>query len=137
MVSSKSARQIVALDLDPDGLMNAITIDGFTYDMTGGPLGGPVLSDDYVEGRDDGVSRLMRVADRRGSEWTLGYDYRDLMIMVEDPLGGRTDVVRNQLGNIVSRIDPEGLYYTAVLHGDRLCATYCADVTVVCVNAPE
>jgi hypothetical protein len=35
------------------------------------------------------------------------------------------------------RLDPDGLYYTAVLHGDRLCATYCADVTVVCVNAPD
>jgi hypothetical protein len=34
------------------------------------------------------------------------------------------------------RLDPAGLYYTAVLHGDRLCATYCADVTVVCVDAP-
>jgi hypothetical protein len=34
------------------------------------------------------------------------------------------------------RPDPAGLYYTAVLHGDRLCATYCADVTVVCVDAP-
>jgi hypothetical protein len=34
------------------------------------------------------------------------------------------------------RLDPAGLYYTAVLHGNRLCATYCADVTVVCVDAP-
>lgn len=34
------------------------------------------------------------------------------------------------------KLDPEGLYYTAVLHGDRLCATYCADVTVVCIDAP-
>jgi hypothetical protein len=34
------------------------------------------------------------------------------------------------------RLDPDGLYYTAVLHGDRLCATHCADVTVVCVDAP-
>ncbi len=34
------------------------------------------------------------------------------------------------------RPDPAGLYYTGVLHGDRLCATYCADVTVVCVDAP-
>ena len=34
------------------------------------------------------------------------------------------------------RLDPARLYYTAVLHGDRLCATYCADVTVVCVDAP-
>jgi hypothetical protein len=34
------------------------------------------------------------------------------------------------------RLDPEGLYYTAVLHGGRLCATHCADVTVVCVDAP-
>jgi hypothetical protein len=33
-------------------------------------------------------------------------------------------------------LDAAGLYYTAVLHGDRLCATYCADVTVVCVDAP-
>lgn len=34
------------------------------------------------------------------------------------------------------RLDPDGLYYTGVLHGDRLCVTYCADVTVVCVDAP-
>ncbi len=26
----------------------------------------------------------------------------------------------------------EGLYYTGVLAGDRLCATYCSGVTVVC-----
>jgi sugar lactone lactonase YvrE len=34
------------------------------------------------------------------------------------------------------RLDPSGLYYTAVVRGDRLCATYCAGVTVVCVDAP-
>jgi hypothetical protein len=34
------------------------------------------------------------------------------------------------------RSDPAGLYYTGVLHGQRLCVTYCADVTVVCVDAP-
>jgi hypothetical protein len=34
------------------------------------------------------------------------------------------------------RLDPEGLYYTGVLHGQRLCVTHCADVTVVCVDAP-
>jgi hypothetical protein len=34
------------------------------------------------------------------------------------------------------RLDPDGLYYTAVLRGDRLCATHCADVTVVCADAP-
>jgi hypothetical protein len=34
------------------------------------------------------------------------------------------------------RLDPDGLYYTGVLHGDRLCATYCAGVTVVCADAP-
>jgi hypothetical protein len=34
------------------------------------------------------------------------------------------------------RPDPTGLYYTGVLHGERLCVTYCADVTVVCVDAP-
>jgi hypothetical protein len=35
------------------------------------------------------------------------------------------------------KLDPNGLYYTAVLSGDRLCATYCADVSVVCVDAPR
>ncbi len=35
------------------------------------------------------------------------------------------------------KLDPDGLYYTAVLSGDRLCATYCADVSVVCVDAPH
>lgn len=34
------------------------------------------------------------------------------------------------------RLDPQGLYYTAVIHGERLCASYCADVTMVCVDAP-
>jgi hypothetical protein len=34
------------------------------------------------------------------------------------------------------RPDPAGLYYTGVLRGARLCATYCADVTIVCVDAP-
>jgi hypothetical protein len=33
-------------------------------------------------------------------------------------------------------LDPAGLYYTAVLHGKRLCSTYCADVTIICVDAP-
>jgi hypothetical protein len=32
--------------------------------------------------------------------------------------------------------EPEGLYYTAVLEGGRICATYCAGVTVVCRDAP-
>jgi hypothetical protein len=31
---------------------------------------------------------------------------------------------------------PRGLYYTAVTHGDRVCATFCADVTVVCAPLP-
>ncbi len=34
------------------------------------------------------------------------------------------------------RLDPEGLYYTGVLAGDQVCATLCADVTVVCRPAP-
>jgi len=29
-----------------------------------------------------------------------------------------------------------GLYYTAVAIGDRVCATYCADVSVVCAALP-
>lgn len=35
------------------------------------------------------------------------------------------------------RLDPEGLYYTAVLADGRICATHCAEVTVVCADAPE
>jgi hypothetical protein len=54
---------------------------------------------------------------------------------------GRVHVVDVSTGRAetlqLPRIDPAGLYYTGVLHGDRLCATYCADVTVVCVNAPQ
>jgi hypothetical protein len=34
------------------------------------------------------------------------------------------------------QLEPGGLYYTAVLHGERLCATYCGAVAVVCVDAP-
>ena len=30
------------------------------------------------------------------------------------------------------RYESQGLYYSAVLHGDHICATYCADVSVVC-----
>lgn len=30
-----------------------------------------------------------------------------------------------------------GLYYTAVATGDRICATYCAGVSVVCADAPR
>jgi hypothetical protein len=33
--------------------------------------------------------------------------------------------------------DPQGLYYTGVLAGERLCVTYCADVSVVCIDAPR
>ena len=29
-----------------------------------------------------------------------------------------------------------GLYYTAVTHGDRVCATLCAGVRVVCASLP-
>lgn len=51
------------------------------------------------------------------------------IVHVVDP-GGRARSVS------LPRLDPAGLYYTAVLHGDRLCATYCADVTVVCADTP-
>ena len=34
------------------------------------------------------------------------------------------------------RTAEEGLYYTAVAIGDRVCATYCADVSVVCAALP-
>jgi len=52
---------------------------------------------------------------------------------------GRVDVLHSDgsvRGVRLPRPDPAGLYYTAVLHGDRLCATYCADVSVVCADAP-
>ena len=32
--------------------------------------------------------------------------------------------------------EPGGLYYTAVLHDGRVCVSYCADVQVVCADAP-
>jgi hypothetical protein len=33
------------------------------------------------------------------------------------------------------KLDPPGLYYSGVLAGDRVCATHCGDVTVVCAPA--
>jgi hypothetical protein len=33
-------------------------------------------------------------------------------------------------------LEEHGLYYTAVLHEGRVCATYCGGVTVVCADAP-
>ena len=49
-------------------------------------------------------------------------------------------VVVNSHGDVRSvalpHLDPAGLYYTGVLHGSRLCSTYCADVTIVCADAP-
>jgi hypothetical protein len=33
-------------------------------------------------------------------------------------------------------LEPGGLYYTAVLRDGRVCATYCADASVVCADAP-
>ncbi len=35
------------------------------------------------------------------------------------------------------RAPGSSLYYTAVLHGDRICATRCADASVVCRDAPR
>ncbi len=35
------------------------------------------------------------------------------------------------------RPDGQGLYYTAVLSGDRVCATYCSEVSVVCRDLPK
>jgi hypothetical protein len=31
---------------------------------------------------------------------------------------------------------PPGLFYTAVLHDGRVCATYCGDVSIVCADSP-
>jgi hypothetical protein len=33
-------------------------------------------------------------------------------------------------------LDPQGLYYSGVLTGERVCATHCADVSVVCQGLP-
>ena len=46
-------------------------------------------------------------------------------------LGGAT-VQTTQL----PRIEAQGLYYSGFAEGDRICATYCAGVTVVCGPAP-
>lgn len=51
------------------------------------------------------------------------------VLHVVDP-GGHVATAR------LPRLAPGGLYYTGVIHGDRLCASYCADVTVVCIDAP-
>ena len=29
-------------------------------------------------------------------------------------------------------IEPDGIYYSAALHGGRICATYCSGLSVVC-----
>lgn len=34
------------------------------------------------------------------------------------------------------RLDPAGLYYSAFVHGERVCATYCSGVRVVCAALP-
>ena len=34
------------------------------------------------------------------------------------------------------RDDPAGLYYSAALSAGEICATYCADVAVVCARLP-
>jgi hypothetical protein len=52
---------------------------------------------------------------------------------------GRVDVVEPS-GAVRSvqlpQLEQAGLYYSAVLSGDRVCATYCAGVTVVCQSLP-
>lgn len=48
---------------------------------------------------------------------------------------GRVHVVgpRDRVRTLaLPRLAPDGLYYTAVLHGDRICATHCGGVEVVC-----
>ena len=50
-------------------------------------------------------------------------------VHVVDPAGGVVTVS-------LPRLDPNGLYYSGVLHGERLCVTHCADVTVVCTDVP-
>jgi len=44
--------------------------------------------------------------------------------------GGATRTLR------LPALDPNGLYYSGVLTGERVCATYCADVSVVCQSLP-
>jgi hypothetical protein len=49
---------------------------------------------------------------------------------------GRVHVVGPERVNDLSlpRREPDGLYYTGVTEGARLCVTYCDDVSVVCTN---
>lgn len=111
MVASRSPGQIVQLELNPEGGLETISVDGQQRDATGGPMGGPVRSDTFAEEGPDGVARIVVAEDRRGGVWELGYDYRGLLVRSTDPLGGVTSITRNQAGATTARIDPEGRAY--------------------------
>lgn len=99
------------------------------------------------------LSLVVRPPPGRGRERRvpLDYDFPAQLDFVQDiqfaddgrvvltRWGGRVHVLHPD-GSLRSaqlpRLDPDGVYYTGVLHGDRLCATHCADVSVVCMDAP-
>jgi hypothetical protein len=108
-----------------------------------------------VEAHPDGQLWLRRIrppGDEPNDQWVLldpqfpaSLDFaQDLKIMPDQRLvvtrwSGAVHVVSpdGSMARVqLPRLEPDGLYYTAVIHGERLCATYCAGVTVVCTDAP-
>lgn len=70
---------------------------------------------------------------------------QDLKVMADGRLvvtrwSGRIHVVDPASGRVATAklpgLEKGGLYYSAVIREGRLCATYCAGVTVVCTDAP-
>jgi hypothetical protein len=129
-----------AIQPDPELQFVVATADGVEY---------------RVEAHEDGKLWLRRIrppGEDPGEQWVeldaefpLSLDFaQDLKIMDDGRLvvtrwsgavhvvspNGRVDTVA------LPRLEPQGLYYTAVIHGTRLCATWCAGVSVVCTDAP-
>jgi len=91
----------------------------------GPEAGRRILLDDAFPGGFDFVQELSRAPDGRlvATRWS-GW------LHVVGP-GDGVETLR------LPRPDGEGLYYGTALRGERLCATYCSDLTVVCRPAPE
>jgi sugar lactone lactonase YvrE len=113
----------------PDGALYRAIVSGTRLSLRvtpppGGPAERLVPLDDAFAAGLDFVQDIQPAADGR---------------VVVTRWSGRVDVVHpdGRVGRVqLPRADPDGIYYTGVVHGDRLCATYCADVTVVCADAP-
>ena len=82
---------------------------------------------------------LLVVGDLADGDVRLPRLLRELELPVACVLGNH-DAARDASGRTLELrlpgLDPHGLYYSAVLAGDQICATYCADVSIVCQNLP-